>query len=417
VAYRTDSGGRLATVAATSAAALAWQFVFQLAAGWYLSRAYIPNPKLAHGTMESIMGATPHSIVAGFHYWGGFLFLAHSLSHLTLMMFGGMFKPPNHWRWFTGIMFAVCAFLFQVTGTLLPFDRHGVQSAAIEGAVVASMPGGESLAALLMGGLPEFNDQTLSTWYFAHRILLPIALAIGVLASTAAFFRREAGHANKILAVLIALVPLGLAFGLGRPLGSAASTADYNQFGAMPGWYSWPLHGSLNLFNGINPALGWIGAMAIPTLFALLLLLAPILSSKLANAGIQILFLLFAGYFLVAALMFGGRPAPLTGNRDPIAQTVAAPSSEVQAIDRALAEVGRQAFNNGLCFGCHGFNGEDPSGGPNLAGVGNRISDPEWFAAFIRDPKSKKPGTTMPGFTDLDQKTVRALSEFLRSKR
>jgi len=107
----------------------------------------------------------------------------------------------------------------------------------------------------------------------------------------------------------------------------------------------------------------------------------------------------------------------LTGTRDPIAQTVAAPSSEVQAIDRALAEVGRQAFNNGLCFGCHGFNGEDPSGGPNLAGVGSRISDPEWFAAFIRDPKSKKPGTTMPGFTDLDQKTVRALSEFLRSKR
>lgn len=418
MAYRSDTGGRGSAIAATSAASLVWQFVFQLIAGWYLNRAYIPSPKLAHGTMQAVLESSPHSLVANFHYWGGLFFLAHSLAHLTLMLFAGMFRPPNQWRWFTAIMFVVCAMLFQITGNLLPFDRHGVQSAAIEGGIMASVPGGQSVAALLMGGQPAFNENTLPTWYFAHRILIPVALAIGVLASLGALFRSQGAKAHAIVAAIFALVPAAIAFGISRPLGTMATAADYNLFGATVGWYSWPLHGSLNAFNQIDPALGWIGSTVVPLVFGVFLLAAPALSSKLANAGVQFLFVVFVAYFVTVGILFGGKPAPLTGSRDPEVEAYQAPSpSGGDPVDEALAARGRTAFNSAPCVGCHGTDGEQSKGGPNLAMVGARQSDAQWFIDFIRDPQSKKPGTTMPGFRDLDQETVRVIAEFLRSKR
>ena len=417
MANRLDSGGRAGALASTSAAALVWQFVIQSAAGWYLNQAYIPDAKFAHQTMVSIMGATPHSIIAGLHYWGGAFFLAHSLIHLAILMFSGMFKPPNHWRWFTAILFVVCAMLFQVTGNLLPFDRHGVQSAAIEGGIIASVPGGQYMAGVLMGGQPSFGEGTLPTWYFAHRLLIPIALVIGLLASWGTYFGRDRGKTYGIVAFLFAFVPLAIAFGIPRPLGSAATSADYNLFSATVGWYSWPMHGSLNAFNQIDPSLGWVGSAVIPMLFGLFLLTAPILSKKLANAGIQFVFVLFVAYFVTVAVVFGGRPAALTGTRDPVVRENSPSSPVGDAIDAALAERGRAAFNAGPCVGCHGLDGEHSKGGPNLKGIGSLQTDARWFIEFIRNPQTKKPGTTMPGFSNLDQETVRAIAEFLRSKR
>lgn len=418
VKSKGKSGGGFGSFLSTSTAALFIQFLLQVGAGWYLNRAYIPDVKHAHSTMEAIMGAQPHAAIAGFHYWGSAFFITHSFIHLCLMMFSGWYRPPHHWRWIGSIAIFVCAMLFQITGNLLPFDQHGVQSAAIEGGIAAAMPGGQEVAKLILGGETSVTANTLPTWYMAHRILIPLALILGSLGAIATHYRRGDTKTLWIPAAILALVPLAIALVVQRPLGTGATELDFNRYNALVSWYTWPMHGSLQAFNQISPNLGWIGAGVIPPLFIGFLVTAPLLSKRLANAGIQIIFLVFLAYFLGTGIAFGGKFAPLTGTRDPISASVEPnPPTDVPLIDEALAEKGRQAFNSEGCSNCHGTDGLKATGGPKLDQVHKEHSDAEWYIEFIKNPKSKKPSSTMPGFPNLSEDKLKGMAEFLRKPR
>ncbi len=415
---KRKSGDTTGNILATSAAALLLQFLFQVAAGWYLNRAYIPSPKFAHGTLEAIMGAQPHATIAGFHYWGSTFFILHSFFHLSFMMFTGWYRPPHQWRWFGALAIFGCAMLFQLTGNLLPFDQHGVQTAAIESGITAAMPGGQEIAKVLFGGEPTVNANTLPTWYFAHKLLIPIALLLGIVGAVITHLRRGDVRTFWIPSILMALIPLLIAILVTRPLGTGATADDYNRYSAMVSWYTWPLHGSLQAFNQLSPSLGWIGTAVIPALFVGFLVAAPFLSNRIANAGIQFIFVAFLSYFFGTAVAFGGKFAPLTGTRDPMtASPEPKAHNEVPLVDKALAEKGRLAFNSEGCSNCHGTDGLKATGGPKLDQVHKQHSDAEWYIAFIKDPKSKNPGSTMPGFPDLSEETLKAMAEFLRMPR
>jgi mono/diheme cytochrome c family protein len=417
VKAKVESGGRVGNILSTSAAALGIEFVLQVLAGWYLNRAYIPDPKLAHGTVENLLGATPHAQIAGFHYWGGAFFIAHSSLHLCLMLFTGWYRPPHHWRWVAAIAFFICALMFQITGNLLPFDQHGVQTAAIEGGIAASMPGGQQVAAIMMGGEPSLTANTLPTWYFAHRLLLPFALLLGAIGAVITHFKLRDTKTLWPVSAVLALVPLVIALTIQRPLGTAATEADFNRYNALVSWYTWPLHGSLEAFNRLNPSLGFIGTAVIPTLFVLFLLAAPMLSKRVANAGVQFIFVAFLAYFLGVGFAFGGAFAPLTGTRDPAGQVVSNPDKPANPIDAVLAARGKEVFNAESCAGCHGKDGLKATGGPKLDQVHKDHSDAEWYIEFIKNPKSKKPNSTMPGFPDMEEDKLKAMAEFLRQPR
>ncbi len=418
VKSRANAGTRMGNCLSTSAAALFIQFLLQVLAGWYLNRAYIPDAKLAHGTLETILGATPHSQIAGFHYWGSAFFIVHSFSHLCLMLFSGWYRAPNHWRWFASIAFFGCAMLFQMSGNLLPFDQHGVQTAAIEGGIAAGMPGGEMVAKIMMGGESALTTQTLPTWYFAHRILIPLALLLGAVGAVLTHIKRNDVRTYWIPSIVLALIPFAIAIAVPRPLGTGASSADFNRFDAQVSWYTWPLHGSLTAFSQVGPELGWIGAGVIPAMFVGFLILAPAMSKRLANAGVQLIFVGFLAYFLACGILFGGRFAPLTGTRDPISAVVPTNSGvNITPINKELAARGRELFNSDQvgCKNCHGVDGTKSSGGPRLDSAYTDRKNAEWYIAFIKDPKSKKPNTIMPAFSNLRKDDLAALAELLRA--
>jgi cbb3-type cytochrome oxidase cytochrome c subunit len=56
-------------------------------------------------------------------------------------------------------------------------------------------------------------------------------------------------------------------------------------------------------------------------------------------------------------------------------------------------------------------------GGPDLGKVGAAEGHTvEWFSEYVRDPKSKKPGSRMPPFGDkIKAEDLRALGEYLAS--
>ncbi|HJP82123.1 MAG TPA: cytochrome b N-terminal domain-containing protein [Fimbriimonadaceae bacterium] len=417
----TGTGTTTQRILSASATALVLEFVFQCLAGWYLNRAYIPDPKHAHDTMQAIMSASPHAQIAGFHYWGSAFFIVHSFFHLCLMLFSGNFRAPNHWCWYSALALFGAAFLFQLTGNLLPFDQHGVQTAAVEGGITAGVPGGKAIAAVMMGGEPSVTDQTLPVWYTAHRLILPIALLIGLLGATGMQLRREnAGKAYWIPATIVALIPLGVALVVQRPLGTGATEVDYNRFNAMVSWYTWPLHGSLEAFNNVSPTLGWIGSAAIPGLFVLFLLAAPILAKRLATSGIQFIFILFMAYFIGTGAIFGGGFAPLTGTRDPDQSSYVADNTQKEPatpIDEEIAKQGKVLFEDEGCSGCHEIDGVKATGGPKLDDIYRLHTDPKWYVDFIKNPKSVKKNSTMPAYPDLPEQNLRAMAEFLRKPR
>ena len=61
-------------------------------------------------------------------------------------------------------------------------------------------------------------------------------------------------------------------------------------------------------------------------------------------------------------------------------------------------EAGKTAFNAN-CARCHGNDGSGGKQGPDLAHAGaDATKTQQWFIGFIKNPKSQKPNTKMPGF-------------------
>jgi mono/diheme cytochrome c family protein len=86
-----------------------------------------------------------------------------------------------------------------------------------------------------------------------------------------------------------------------------------------------------------------------------------------------------------------------------------------QARDPAVQDGYRIAKEN--CFRCHNMGGE---GGEKSGVTWTVISalaagSPDFFAAYVRDPKTKNPNAQMPANPDYDDATIRALAAYFRT--
>jgi ubiquinol-cytochrome c reductase cytochrome b subunit len=382
-------------------------FVAQVLVSLFLELRYTPSPQSAYSDVHS-MQAGGLAILRAFHYWSSFLLIAGSFGVILWMFAARWFNCGHNRMWIAIWLLFLVSLISQITGNLLPFDRHGVQTAVIEAGVARQMPlVGPTAASLVLGG-DQFGESTLERWHVAH-VVLPL---FGLFAVW--LFWSGSRHENKN--AFLRWAPLGLAclamLMAPAPLGSAASQDDYGSYGAQVSWYTWPLHGALNLFSELSPSLGWIGSGLLPMLFAAFVFAAPWVAQKVPPKAIQATFLGFCLFFFVAAVFFGGKPAPLVGSRDP--QQVRPTGKTATPVDHSLYARGRDLFNSKGCAGCHGHNGRTPTAGPNLYGVASkRGSDPQWYMKFIQDPKSVKPTSMMPPFAQLTADETRAIAEFL----
>ncbi|MEG9298290.1 cytochrome c oxidase subunit II [Mangrovibacillus sp. Mu-81] len=82
-------------------------------------------------------------------------------------------------------------------------------------------------------------------------------------------------------------------------------------------------------------------------------------------------------------------------------------------------EKGKKLFTSN-CLSCHAADYTDKSEGPNLAGIGRKEmiasvvpNNEQNMKKWIEDPKSFKPGAEMPGFKELSDEELEALSNYL----
>ncbi len=394
-----------------SAYALYAHFALQLVAGGLLSTVYRGSIAEAHATTATLhQGAW--AILQGFHYWGSFVLILHSVLHLGAVTWAGWYAGKEKKAYYTALVLTGLAFGFQVSGNVLSWDRHGVQTAAVEGAIANRVPVMGSLVSKTMLGGTELSEKTLPLWYNAHRIgltlVLVVVLIVALLAPKPKF--------PKWTATLSALAALGLAILVAAPFGTAATADDYGRFDAKPSWYTAPMHGLLVWGDRLIPGGGWIGAALLPGLFgAAMVGLGLLKKPKPAMARGFLLGVALIG--VVATLTSGGEVASLTGTRDPRVRVAATPSSTKQVQDKVLAAKGKVLFAAQGCEGCHGQDGLKGVSGPSLKDLWKEHPEPDFYEKYVKNPASVEAGSTMPAYPGLKQEELRQLAEFLRFAR
>src|SRR5262249_45344735 len=136
-----------------------------------------------------------------------------------------------------------------------------------------------SMQAKLLRGGAEVRPQTFPIWFWAHVALLTLALlGLGVMVWRRLTPRFEG---RQVVRPLLAVVPLLLiSASVSPPLTAAATSADYGLQGARPEWYILPLHSLLDIAQGFNPKLAFVGTMVIPGLILVAVLALPWLHKR-----------------------------------------------------------------------------------------------------------------------------------------
>jgi mono/diheme cytochrome c family protein len=388
---------------------LAIQFVLELISGLILAFSYhstepYESAKALHGL--------PSQFFQAFHYWQSALLIIESLLLLLLLLWSGTFKAANRVLYYSGLLTFASSLGFQISGNLLPFDRHGVQTAVIEASIGARAPLiGDKISELSLGGA-QFSMKTVQAWYAIHWSLTALAIVALILWFTALSSNRKL--VRIVASLLVSLAPVVLALTIRSPLGSKATEADYSSFADRASWYTWPLHGALVMFSRLNPSLGWIGAMLIPGLFGCAWLGLPWLKTKWTLHAGKVVAGLFVAFFGVAAFGFGGSFDPLTGTRDPAQDLKSALTGKLPAIDTRLAQQGKEIFNKVGCAGCHGLDGANGKAGPTLTQAYVRHPDSAYYMKYVKNPAAVDPNSTMPSFPDLNQNQLATIAEYLR---
>jgi quinol-cytochrome oxidoreductase complex cytochrome b subunit len=405
----------------SSAQAIRYQFAAQLLIGFLLDREYHPIVAKAHADVAAMHADGLSRLLQAMHYWGSAILILHGLCHLAAGVWLGGYRRPYAPRFIESTLELFVAIGFQMTGNLLPFDRHGVQTAAIESSIVARAPiVGASASHLVLGG-NAVGPATLAIWFRLHSLGLVVLLLAVLLVGFMGRRRSAYADANGWLPWLWVPLLVAISIGIPSPIGSPATPVDYNSFDAHTSWYVWPLHGALRMFDAWIPGGGWIGAFVLPGLLMVFLLSLPWWGPRVRTMWVRGAALGFAGIFLAGTALYGGSFAPLTGTRDPQSGSDPANANAgsggaaTQPIDKALAARGRIDFNTLTCSGCHGADGATGGGGPVLTTEWRKHPDSSFYVRYIKNPVAVQPESTMPAFPQLNDGQLNELAEYLRS--
>jgi quinol-cytochrome oxidoreductase complex cytochrome b subunit len=145
--------------------------------GILLMLVYEPFPDQAYESIERLRGAVPFGgLIRNIHHWSGNLLVIISLLHLLRAYFTGGFHGPRRFNWVIGLLLFFLVLVSNFTGYLLPWDQFAYWAITICTGMLDYLPGlGPKLKTVILGG-NEVGADTLSLFFAAHVIIIPICL-------------------------------------------------------------------------------------------------------------------------------------------------------------------------------------------------------------------------------------------------
>jgi ubiquinol-cytochrome c reductase cytochrome b subunit len=373
----------------------------QVVTGIALALYYAPTPDHAWDSVRYITtDVRGGSFLRGLHHWGASLVVVAALLHLVRVVLFGSYRRPREVNWVVGLLLLLVILAFGLTGYLLPWDQRAYWATVVTVNVSKLTPLlGEWIAQLLMGG-PQIGALTLTRWYAAHVLILPVVL-LGLVVLHLYLMRRHGisgplrfrpGPARPFfpyqafrdvtVSLAAGLVLAWLAW-MGAPALEPPADPTSSDYTPRPEWYFLGLFELLKYFPG-----RWeiVGAVVIPGLVFTGLVLLPWLdrSGSRKWRGRRVVLATFVGGLAAAtALTVRGamdRPVGATGEWT-IPQLAGA---SLVATDR--------------CTSCHHDEGV---AAPIEAGTIGRPQD--WLAAHVADPLTIAPGLREPPETDEEE--------------
>ena len=203
-------------------------------------------------------------------------------------------------------------------------------------------------------------------------------------------------EAVATLVVFIALVLLVVLF---APAHESIARPMDTSYIPRPEWYFLFLFKLLEFFPG---KLEVVGAVILPALGILALLLLPFIDRSPTMRPLKRPFASGIGLFVISAIVF------LT-----IQGMAATPPSMTSRA--AFMELGEKLYQEQDCSSCHTLNGIGTPVGPDLTGLAERRTL-SWIHRYLEDPLMIKPDSAMPGYlATFTHEEIEGVSVYLMS--
>ncbi len=156
-------------------------FLVQAGTGVILAFYYRPTPDEAYESIRYITDeVTLGWLVRGMHKWGASVFIILLFLHMARVFLFGAYKYPRELNWIVGVLLLALGMLEGFTGYLLPWDQTAYWATVVGININGTAPFlGPFIAQFLQGGA-AIGENTLSTFYSLHMLLVPGAI-IGLI--------------------------------------------------------------------------------------------------------------------------------------------------------------------------------------------------------------------------------------------
>lgn len=441
-----------------AAGPMGWFYVFgsasmtllmlQIVTGILLALVYIPSADQAYESLIYLNFTQPMGwFLRSLHYWSGSAMVFMVLVHMTQVYLHGAFKYPRELNWVTGVFLLLMTLGMAFTGQVLRWDGDAYWGVGVGASMAGRVPWlGPVIVDLLLGG-EIIGADTLSRFFALHVFVIPaLLLALlavhlwlvlkrgvsappspGQIVNPATYqkdyeaelhregvpFFGDAMLKDALFSSLTVLFVMGLA-ALAGPKGPG-SYPEPALLGAdpKPDWPFWWLFALLSLSP---PAAETFIMLVLPVVLIAALLLVPFVSNRGERAPgrrpVAVLAVIVIGTILCVLTYYG--------NAEPWSPVMSAwsgdavPYSLVQG-KSPLQLQGAVVLQNKQCRNCHALDGIGGRRGPELNGVGARLTSDQIFDQISNGTPG---GGNMPAYgKQMKPAEMAAVTDFLVSLR
>ena len=417
--------------------------MLQLVTGTLLALVYVPSGAEAYATLEYLTHEEPLGwFLRGMHYWGSQFMVTIMFLHMTQVFLFGAYKYPREITWISGCILMLVTLGLAFTGQVMRFDEDAYWGIGIGAAIMGRVPIiGEQLVHLMLGG-PIIASETLSRFFAIHVFILPgtilalVGLHLRMVLTKGineypkpgrvvrketyekeygAILKKEGipfaphGIGKDLVAgavVLGGIVLFTVLFGpkgpTGPPFPSQIDVVPRPDF-----YFLW-------VFSVAALMPEWMESfvlLAVPPVIILALLALPFVNGlgekHWSRRPVAVLTVILV-YLCFGVLTYLGKTSPWSP--EMLAWT-ADPTPKEDVVGRTPLELqGLVVLQNKQCRNCHAIDGIGGHRGPDLAGVGTRLTPPQLARQVIQG------GGNMPAYgKNLSPYQVDALVAYMAS--
>jgi ubiquinol-cytochrome c reductase cytochrome b subunit len=437
---------------------MGWWYVFgsasitllliQILSGIGLSLVYVPTADQAYESLVYLNDQQPLGwFLRSLHYWSGSAMVVMVVVHMTQVLLHGAFKYPRELNWLTGVLLLLLTLGMAFSGQVLRWDADAYWGVAVGASMAGRVPGlGPYLVDLLLGG-PVIGADTLSRFFALHVFVIPgllltflavhlwLVLKRGIsappvpgktvdprtyqeeyekeLKKEGVPFFGEALLKDALFSSLTVIVMVALA-AIAGPKGPGA-LPEPALLGAnpKPDWPFWWLFALLALSP---PAAETFIILVLPVVLIAALLLVPFVSNRGERAPsrrpVAVLSVIVSFTVLSVLTYYGAiEPwSPVMGawSGDAVPENLVKASTPLQL-------QGAIVLQNKQCRNCHALEGIGGRRGPDLSGVGIRLTRDQLIDQISNGTPG---GGNMPAYgKQIKPAEMSALVDFLVSLR